>query len=71
MKPIVEIQDLRVEYRGKGLGQGTKVAVDGLNLSVNTGEVFGFLQSPRRFFRLIVPAPPDRPSLRDRRFPHS
>ena len=43
MTPIVEIKDLRVEYRGRGIGQGTKLAVDGLNLSVHTGEVFGFL----------------------------
>src|SRR5215467_1342760 len=43
MKPIVEIRDLRVEYRPRGLRQSVKVAVDGLNLSVSTGEVFGFL----------------------------
>jgi ABC-2 type transport system ATP-binding protein len=43
MKPILEIKDLRVEYRTRAIGQGTKLAVDGLNLSVNTGEVFGFL----------------------------
>src|SRR5450631_3092292 len=43
MKPIVEINDLRVEYRSRAIGQTTKVAVDRLNLSVNTGEVFGFL----------------------------
>jgi len=39
----MEIRDLRVEYRTRALGQTTKVAVNGLNLSVNTGEVFGFL----------------------------
>jgi ABC-2 type transport system ATP-binding protein len=43
MGSIVEIRDLRVEYRTKELGQGTKLAVDGLNLSVGAGEVFGFL----------------------------
>ena len=43
MTPIVEIKDLRVEYRGRGLGQTARVAVDGLTLNVNTGEVFGFL----------------------------
>src|SRR5579883_2700110 len=43
MKPIVEIEDLRVEYRSRAIGQPLKVAVDGLNLSVNQGEVFGFL----------------------------
>jgi ABC-2 type transport system ATP-binding protein len=43
MKPIVEINDLRVEYRSRAIGQGTRVAVDGLTLSVRTGEVFGFL----------------------------
>ncbi len=43
MNPIVEIKDLRVEYRSRAIGQATKVAVDGLNLSVQPGEVFGFL----------------------------
>src|SRR5271154_4284279 len=43
MSPIMEIKDLRVEYRSKAIGQTTKLAVDGLNLSVNPGEVFGFL----------------------------
>ena len=43
MNPIVEIKDLRVEYRSRAIGQTTKVAVDGLNLSVQPGEVFGFL----------------------------
>ena len=43
MKAILEIKDLRVEYRGRGFGRGVKTAVNGLNLSVNTGEVFGFL----------------------------
>jgi len=41
--PIVQIKDLRVEYRGRGIGQASKLAVDGLNLEVYTGEVFGFL----------------------------
>jgi ABC-2 type transport system ATP-binding protein len=43
MKPIVEIENLRVEYRSPAIGQGMKIAVDGLNLSVHKGEVFGFL----------------------------
>src|SRR5579871_3503167 len=43
MESIVEIRDLRVEYRAQGLGQTGKVAVDGLNLTVGNGEVFGFL----------------------------
>ena len=43
MKPIVEINDLRVEYRSRSIGQGTRLAVDGLTLSVHPGEVFGFL----------------------------
>ena len=34
---------MRVEYRSRELKQQTKVAVNGLNLSVQTGEVFGFL----------------------------
>jgi ABC-2 type transport system ATP-binding protein len=42
---VVEINDLRVEFpnRELGSGNGPKVAVDGLNLRVNSGEVFGFL----------------------------
>ena len=43
MDSIVEIRDLRVEYRGRGIGQAAKVAVDGLKLHVRNGEVFGFL----------------------------
>src|SRR5579885_1096466 len=43
MKPIVEIDNLRVEYRSRAIGQAVKVAVDGLRLSVLEGEVFGFL----------------------------
>src|SRR6202522_2142414 len=43
MNSIVEIKDLRVEYRSRAIGEGVKLAVDGLNLSVQTGEVFGFL----------------------------
>src|ERR1700677_1497506 len=43
MSPIMEIKDLRVEFRSRAIGQGTKVAVNGLNLSVHHGEVFGFL----------------------------
>jgi ABC-2 type transport system ATP-binding protein len=40
---VVEIHDLRVEYRSRELGQRSKLAVDGLNLQVHSGEVFGFL----------------------------
>lgn len=43
MENVVEIKNLRVEYRGRGSGQGTKVAVNNLSLSVRAGEVFGFL----------------------------
>jgi ABC-2 type transport system ATP-binding protein len=43
MSPIVEIRDLRVEYRTRAIGQRTKVAVNGLSLSVQPGETFGFL----------------------------
>ncbi len=42
-EPIIEICDLCVEYRTSAIGQKTKLAVDGLNLTVRTGEVFGFL----------------------------
>src|SRR6266581_533494 len=43
MGPIVELRNLRVEYRASGLGKGRKVAVNGLHLAVSAGEVFGFL----------------------------
>ena len=40
---VLEIKDLRVEYPSRERGQKIKVAVNGLNLSVESGEVFGFL----------------------------
>jgi ABC-2 type transport system ATP-binding protein len=40
---IVRIENLRVEYRSRGLGPATQLAVNGLNLQVGQGEVFGFL----------------------------
>jgi ABC-2 type transport system ATP-binding protein len=42
---VLEIHDLRVEFPNRDLGRRheVKVAVDGLNLRVNPGEVFGFL----------------------------
>ena len=43
MEPILKIEDLRVEYRSRELGQETKHALKGLNLVVHPGEVFGFL----------------------------
>jgi ABC-2 type transport system ATP-binding protein len=43
MNAIVQTENLRVEYRSRELRQGTKVALKGLNLSVQAGEVFGFL----------------------------
>lgn len=43
MNTVLEIKDLRVEYPSRELGQKVKVAVDGLNLKVQSGEVFGFL----------------------------
>ena len=36
MNAILDIKDLRVEYRSRALGQGVKVAVDGLNLIWNS-----------------------------------
>jgi ABC-2 type transport system ATP-binding protein len=38
-QPIIRIENLRVEFRGSA----RKVAVDGLNLTIQPGEVFGFL----------------------------
>src|SRR5438477_13065684 len=43
MNAILKTENLRVEYRSRESTQGTKVAVKGLNLSVQAGEVFGFL----------------------------
>lgn len=43
MSAILEIKNLRVEYRSREAEQGIKIAVNGLNLSVQAGEVFGFL----------------------------
>ena len=39
----MEIKDLRVEFRSREADNGVKIAVNGLNLSVQAGEVFGFL----------------------------
>jgi ABC-2 type transport system ATP-binding protein len=43
MTAILRTENLRVEYRSLELGQTTKVALQGLSLAVNAGEVFGFL----------------------------
>jgi len=43
MEATLSIESLRVEYPSRDLGEGTKVAVNGLTLSVGQGEVFGFL----------------------------
>ena len=43
MNAILRTENLRVEYRSRDHGQGAKVALHGLNLSVQPGEVFGFL----------------------------
>ncbi|HEV2209750.1 MAG TPA: ABC transporter ATP-binding protein [Verrucomicrobiae bacterium] len=43
METILETRNLRVEFKAKGPGTGRKVAVDGLNLKVQAGQVFGFL----------------------------
>src|ERR1700743_1212505 len=43
MNAVLRTENLRVEYRSRELKQQTKVALAGLNLSVQTGEVFGFL----------------------------
>ena len=43
MEAILQIEKLTVEFRSRELGQGTKVAVKGLDLTVQSGEVFGFL----------------------------
>src|SRR3954463_3605808 len=43
MNAVLRTENLRVEYRSRELKQQTKVALKGLNLTVQTGEVFGFL----------------------------
>src|SRR6185369_11705930 len=43
VETILKIENLRVEYRTRELGQPVKVAVRDLQLSVRRGEVFGFL----------------------------
>jgi ABC-2 type transport system ATP-binding protein len=43
MDSILELRDLRVEFRSPHAPGGKKVAVNGLNLQVRAGEVFGFL----------------------------
>ena len=40
---VLEIKDLRVDFPSRELGGRAKRAVDGLNLQVQSGEVFGFL----------------------------
>src|ERR1700722_19318696 len=43
MATILKTDKLRVEYRSREMRQATKVALTGLDLEVNAGEVFGFL----------------------------
>ena len=43
MNGILRTENLRVEYRSRELKQATKIALKGLNLTVQPGEVFGFL----------------------------
>ncbi len=43
MESILETKNLRVEYRAQKSGEPRKVALNGLNLKVQAGEVFGFL----------------------------
>jgi ABC-2 type transport system ATP-binding protein len=43
MNEVLKTDKLRVEYQSRELGQPIKVALKGLDLTVNRGEVFGFL----------------------------
>ena len=43
MKNVVELKNLRVEYRARSSSQPVKLAVNNLSLRVGAGEVFGFL----------------------------
>jgi ABC-2 type transport system ATP-binding protein len=40
---VIRIENLEVEYPGRGIGQHATTAVKGLNLEIYQGEVFGFL----------------------------
>jgi len=41
--PVIQLDQLRVEYKSKELGQPSKLAVNDLSLAVRGGQVFGFL----------------------------
>ena len=43
LNTVLSIEHLSVEYRSRDIGQRARLAVNGLNLSVAQGEVFGFL----------------------------
>jgi ABC-2 type transport system ATP-binding protein len=43
MNAVLRTENLRVEYKSRELKQQTKVALRGLNLTVQQGEVFGYL----------------------------
>ena len=43
VEAILKIENLRVDYRSRDLGQGIKQALKGLNLAIHRGEIFGFL----------------------------
>src|SRR6201996_778345 len=43
MNVILKTEKLRVEYRSREFRQASKVALQGLDLEVRAGEVFGFL----------------------------
>ncbi|MBA4146783.1 MAG: ABC transporter ATP-binding protein [Verrucomicrobia bacterium] len=43
MAEVIKVEKLTVEFPAGGAGQQTKVAVKNLNLTVSSGEVFGFL----------------------------
>lgn len=43
MDPIIKIDNLRVEFRTGNLRQSPKVALKGLNLAIDAGEIFGFI----------------------------
>src|SRR4051812_28127721 len=43
MNAVLRTESLRVEYKSRELKQQTKVALKGLNLTVQQGEVFGYL----------------------------
>src|SRR5437016_5853228 len=42
-KPAIKIENVSKRYRSPGLGKHSRLALDGVSLTVPRGEIFGFL----------------------------